>query len=104
MERILPIYKMKNALERLVNRMDGKRYLMSEIREMYPDKWVILEDCEWENKSTVKSAIIVEICDDSEISQKRMKYRHEGKKYIYERTTESFVLPYVHAVNYEVKV
>ena len=87
-----------------VDTMTKQRYMMSEIREMYPDKWVILDDCEWENRSTVKSACIVEVCDDDEISSRRMKYRKEGKKYVYERTTESFFSSYVHAVNYEVKV
>ena len=52
----------------------------------------------------MKSAYVVEVCDDNEISEKRMKYRHEGKNYVYERTTESFFFPYVHAVNCEVKV
>ena len=84
--------------------MTAQRYTMDEMREMYPDQWVILTDCEWENKSTVKSAVIVEVCTDEEISKKRMEYRHQGKHYIYERTTEGFFLPYVHAVNYEVRV
>ncbi len=84
--------------------MTLQRYSMDEIREKYPDKWVILDDCEWENKSTVKSAVVVEVCSDDEISEKRMGYRHQGKHYTYERTTEGFFLPYVHAVNYEVKV
>ena len=77
--------------------MTQQRYLMSEIREMYPDQWVILDECEWENKSTVKSAVIVEVCSDDEISKKRMMYRHQGKHYTYERTTEGLFLPYVHA-------
>ena len=84
--------------------MPVTRYTMDDIRKMYPDQWVILDECEWENKSTVKSAVIIEVCSDEEISQKRMMYRHQGKQYIYERTTEGFFLPYVHAVNYEVRV
>ena len=52
----------------------------------------------------MKSAVIVDVWSDDEISRKRMDYRHQGKKYTYERTSEGFVLPYVHAVNYEVKV
>ena len=39
--------------------MISQRYLMSDIKKKYPDKWVILSDCEWENKSTVKSAVEV---------------------------------------------
>ena len=83
---------------------DGKRYTMQEIREMYPDQWVILDDCEWENRSTVKNAVVVDVCNDDEISAKRIQNRHGGKHYIYERTTEGIFSPYVHAVDYEVRV
>ena len=84
--------------------MTAQRFTMDEIRKMYPDQWVILDECEWENKSTVKSAVIIEVCSDEEISNKRIEYRHQGKQYTYERTTEGFVLPYVHDINYEVRV
>ncbi len=84
--------------------MAGKRYTMPELKEQYPDKWVILDDCEWENQSTVKSAVLVGVCEDSEISKIRMKYRHAGKRYTYERTSEGLAAPYIHAVNYEVRL
>ena len=84
--------------------MTGKRYTMMELREKYPDRWVVLDDCEWENQSTVKNAVLIGVYEDGEISKVRMANRHQGKKYTYERTSEGLVTPYIHAVNYEVKV
>ena len=37
----------------------------------FPDLWVILKDCEWENKSTIKNGILVDVCGDEEISKKK---------------------------------
>ena len=34
------------------------RYTMSELRGMYPDKWVILDDCQWANKATIESGVL----------------------------------------------
>ena len=84
--------------------MAEKRYSMAELKKLYPDKWVVLDDCEWENRSTVKSAVLIGVYDDSEISRIRTSFRHAGKKYTYERTSEGLLTPYVHAVNFEVKL
>ncbi len=83
--------------------MDSKRYSMDELKDRYPDRWVILDNCEWINKSTVRSGELIEICDDDEISTKRMKYRHEGKNYTYRRTSEGGYSTYVHAIGYRVE-
>ena len=80
----------------------GKRMSISELIKAFPDLWVVLDDCEWENKSTVKSGILVDVCQDNDISKKRMEYRHLGKKYTYKRTTEGIVPAYIHAVNFTV--
>lgn len=82
--------------------MTTARYNMSELKKMYPDQWVILDDVEWENKSTIKGGVLVGVCSDDEISSIRMKYRHEGKKYQYRRTSEGILPSYIHAVNFEV--
>ncbi|MBO4395944.1 MAG: hypothetical protein J5819_06325 [Eubacterium sp.] len=82
--------------------MDSQRYSMEELKNQYPDKWVILDNCDWINKSTVKSGDLIEICDD-EISAKRMKYRHEGRKYTYRRTSEGGYSTYVHSIGYRVE-
>ena len=79
-----------------------ERHTLEELAGLYPDRWVILDDCEWENQGTIKNGILVGVCDDKDISKTRMKYRHEGKRYMYRRTTEGLVSPYVHAINYEV--
>ena len=83
--------------------MDAQRCSMEELREKYPDKWVILDNCEWINKSTVESGVLIDVCDDAEISAQRMKYRHEGKNYTYRRTTEGGHSTYVHAIGYRVE-
>ena len=81
----------------------GKRMDISDIIKAFPNLWVILEDCEWENKSTVKSGVLVDVCGDDDISKKRMENRRLGKKYTYKRTSEGIIPAYVHAVNFVVK-
>lgn len=83
--------------------MSKNRFSMDELKELYPDKWVILDDCEWENRSTVKTGVLVAVCEDEDISNVRMKNRHEGKTYYYQRTSEGLISPYIHALNYEVR-
>ena len=80
----------------------GKRISLTDLIKTFPDLWVILKDCEWENKSTIKNGILVDVCGDEEISKKRMENRHSGKKYTYKRTSEGVVPTYIHAVNFEV--
>jgi len=48
--------------------MSDIRFTMDELKKRYPDKWVILDACDWINKSTVKSGILIDVCDDAEIS------------------------------------
>ena len=83
--------------------MSDIRFTMDELKKRYPDKWVILDACDWINKSTVKSGILIDVCDDAEISSKRMHFRHEGKKDVYRRTTEGGFSTYVHAIGYKVE-
>ncbi len=81
----------------------GERLSWEEIRDRYPDKWVVLRDCEWKNKSNIKSAVIIDTCEDEEISQRRIQSRKNGDGLIFRRTTEGMFVPYVQAVNFEVR-
>lgn len=86
-----------------MEKVDGRmRYTMQELRMKYPDKWVILDDCQWANKATIESGVLVGVCEDDEMSGLRIKSRHEGKGYMFRRTTEDAFNPFVQAVNYEV--
>ena len=82
--------------------MAAQRYQMTDLITKFPDQWVILDDVEWENRSTVKSGVLVGVCSDRDMSGIRMKNRRAGKKYIYRRTSEGLVSPYIHAVDFEV--
>lgn len=82
--------------------MIGKRMSIEELAKVFPDLWVILDECEWINKSTVKNGVLIDVCGDEEISKKRMENRRLGKKYTYKRTSEGIIPAYIHAVNYQV--
>ena len=82
---------------------DGRvRYTMTDLRRKYPDKWVVLDDCDWVNKATVESGVLIEVCDDSEIEDVMVECRREGKGYMFRRTTEDVFNPLVQSLNYEV--
>ena len=76
-----------------------KRYSMSELRDLYPDKWVVLDDCQWANKATIESGVLVGICEDDEIGDIMIKSRHEGRGYMFRRTTEDIFNPFVQSLN-----
>lgn len=78
------------------------RYTMKELRKMYPDKWVILDECEWSNKSTIESGVLIGICEDNEVGEEMVESRHEGRGYMFRRTTEDVFTPIIQAVNFEV--
>ena len=81
---------------------ERKRYAMSVLRAKYPDKWVILDDCHWANKSTIESGVLVGVCDDFEIEDIMVKSRNEKKGYMFRRTTEDIFNPFVQSLNYEI--
>lgn len=86
-----------------MEKFDGRvRYTMKDLRTKYPDKWVILDDCQWANKATIESGVLVGICEDDEIGEIIIKSRHEGKGYMFRRTTEDIINPFVQSLNYEV--
>ena len=86
-----------------MEKVDGRvRYTMKDLRIKYPDKWVILDDCQWANKSTIESGILVGICEDDEVSGLRIKNRHEGTGYMFRRTTEDAFNPFLQVLNFEV--
>ena len=80
----------------------GTRINIDELSKLFPDQWVILDDCEWENKSTVKNGILIDVCADKDVSRKRIANRHAGKIYTYHRTSEGIIPAYIHGVNFEV--
>ena len=80
----------------------GSRVNIEDLEKLYPDQWVILDDCEWENKSTIKSGVLVDVCSDGDLSKKRIANRHAGKIYTYKRTSEGIIPAYIHALNFEV--
>ena len=75
---------------------------MSNLCVKYPDRWVIIDDCQWANKSTIESGILVGICDDDEVSSLRIKNRHEGTGYMFRKTTEGVFDPLLQAQSYSV--
>lgn len=81
----------------------GERLDWDEIRKRFPDTWVVLENCEWENKSNIRSAVIVDTCGDDEISHRRIQNRENKSGYTFRRTSEGMFVPYVQAVNFEVR-
>lgn len=67
--------------------MDDGRYSMSAIREMYPDRWVALSDCEMDGVMVV-SATVKAVCRDEERLEKEKELDSKRISFIWCRTTE----------------
>lgn len=70
--------------------MNGERLTVKQIREMYPNQWVALDDVEYADdaKLNVKTAVVVCNMTDSEYHNKCLEFTLQNKNYLYLRTAD----------------
>lgn len=67
-----------------------ERMTWDEMVELYPDKWVMLRDVEFEDeyRANIKSAVVAQVLSDDIASDVRLKSDRQGHHYLFRRTTE----------------
>lgn len=63
----------------------GERYEWNELVSKYPDKWLVLKDCEM-HKGDIVSAVLVKVLGNKEIDD--YMAQNIGNGYRYRRTSE----------------
>ena len=60
-----------------------------ELKEQYPDTWLIL-DAQYNEDEALLGGIVIDVCTDETIDDAIIKYRDLGKDYLHIRTTTYF--------------
>lgn len=67
----------------------SKRLTWDEIVNLYPNRWVVVEDAELTSGLFIKSGVVIKVCKNDEIDAFLVKCFKEGRDIYYQRTTDN---------------
>ncbi len=87
-----------------MKKMENKYYTWEQMVEMFPDKWVVVENAKLDSGRFIEAGELIAICDDNEVDKFIIECYEMGKKIDYERTTEEGSLGIINVEGIKIKV
>lgn len=73
-------------MKRDYNKYIGKRMTWKKIQEVLPDKWIALDEYEFDDHTQLKSGVIMAVCADNEVIELEKQMSREYPKLYWKRT------------------
>lgn len=87
-----------------MERIKNKYYTWEQMVEMFPNKWVVVENGKLDSGRFIECGELIAVCDDDEIDKFIIECYENNKKIDYERTTEEGSLGIINVEGIKIKI